>query len=168
MTPLSFSNDILQLIGLNKNGGTVSSLPSLSGTSASTSYRLALTVQYYDPSAVVIIVSLVPDASYSTYSTVIASLGDGSNVVNTAATLTSSSDFFTAQGGRGKADFLFVIDNSGSMSDEQTAVSQAATEFGAAIQASGLDYMMGVITTDSDVLSIKTSTDKARRGLIPA
>jgi hypothetical protein len=51
-----------------------------------------------------------------------------------------------------KADFIFVIDNSGSMQEEQAALVAAADSFYAALLTSGLDFRLGVITTDSDVL----------------
>ena len=51
-----------------------------------------------------------------------------------------------------RADFLFVVDNSGSMQEEQSAIANAASEFAAALLTSGLDARLGVITTDSDVL----------------
>ncbi len=51
-----------------------------------------------------------------------------------------------------KTDFIFVIDNSGSMQEEQAALVAAADSFYAALLTSGLDFRLAVITTDSDVL----------------
>lgn len=51
-----------------------------------------------------------------------------------------------------KSDFIFVVDNSGSMLEEQAALSAAATSLFEAFAASGLDFRIGVVTTDSDVL----------------
>jgi len=51
-----------------------------------------------------------------------------------------------------KTDFLFVIDNSASMLEEQTALANASDSLFDAFQRSGLDFRVGVITTDSDVL----------------
>ncbi len=51
-----------------------------------------------------------------------------------------------------KSDFIFVVDNSGSMIEEQAALANAASSLFAAFAASGLDFRIGVITTDSDVL----------------
>jgi hypothetical protein len=107
----------------------------------------------------VVIVSLVPEDNYNTYAAVLTALGDGTNVLPTGSVVADQSDSFTAAAGGGSADFLFVIDNSGSMSNEQTAVSQAAANFITEIQNSGLDFRIGVITTDSAVLSTMTSTD---------
>ncbi|MEM6928046.1 MAG: vWA domain-containing protein [Myxococcota bacterium] len=46
------------------------------------------------------------------------------------------------------ADVLFVVDNSGSMSDNQAALASNFPSFIEAISGSGLDYHVGVITTD--------------------
>ncbi len=51
-----------------------------------------------------------------------------------------------------KTDFLFVVDNSASMLEEQTALANSADALFQAFRASGLDFRIGVITTDSDVL----------------
>ena len=51
-----------------------------------------------------------------------------------------------------KTDFIFVVDNSASMLEEQTALANSADALFQAFQASGLDFRIGVITTDSDVL----------------
>jgi hypothetical protein len=51
-----------------------------------------------------------------------------------------------------KTDFIFVIDNSASMLEEQSALANAADGLFAAFERSGLDFRIGVITTDSDVL----------------
>jgi len=51
-----------------------------------------------------------------------------------------------------KSDFIFVVDNSGSMSEEQAALVNASAALYNAFQSAGLDFRLGVITTDSDVL----------------
>ncbi|MBL8957162.1 MAG: hypothetical protein JNK82_40690, partial [Myxococcaceae bacterium] len=51
-----------------------------------------------------------------------------------------------------KADFIFVVDNSNSMSEEQAALANASAALYNAFQSAGLDFRLGVVTTDSDVL----------------
>jgi hypothetical protein len=51
-----------------------------------------------------------------------------------------------------KTDFIFVVDDSASMIEEQAALAAAADGLFAAFQRSGLDFRIGVVTTDSDVL----------------
>ena len=50
------------------------------------------------------------------------------------------------------ADILFTIDNSCSMSDQQSEISTNASLFMTALDATGIDYQVGVITTDSPAL----------------
>ncbi len=56
-------------------------------------------------------------------------------------------DTFT-QGNAGLADVLFVVDNSCSMNEEQTALAAAGPAFMNAVQARGGDYALAVTTTD--------------------
>jgi len=51
-----------------------------------------------------------------------------------------------------KTDFIFVVDNSASMTEEQAALGAASDGLFSAFTSSGLDFRVGVITTDSDVL----------------
>ncbi|MBK7859141.1 MAG: hypothetical protein IPJ65_11080 [Archangiaceae bacterium] len=51
-----------------------------------------------------------------------------------------------------KSDFIFVVDNSGSMSEEQAALVSASAALYGAFASAGLDFRLGVVTTDSDVL----------------
>ena len=69
----------------------------------------------------------------------------------------SNSDIFD-QGFPEAVDVLWVLDNSCSMSDEITAVEQGLDAFIANFVTMGLDYQMGVITTDMD--------DAAQSGLL--
>ncbi len=48
---------------------------------------------------------------------------------------------------QGKVDLLFVIDNSGSMMEEQQSVGQNFASLMSAAQSSGVDYQIGVTTT---------------------
>lgn len=49
----------------------------------------------------------------------------------------------------GAADFLWVIDNSGSMSDEQDNVAAAVDTFLSVLMSSGIDWRLGVTTTET-------------------
>jgi hypothetical protein len=51
-----------------------------------------------------------------------------------------------------KSDFIFVVDNSASMSEEQTALANAANGLYQGFANSALDFRLGVVTTDSEVL----------------
>ncbi len=52
----------------------------------------------------------------------------------------------------GMVDFIWIVDNSGSMIDEQEAVAQTAQAFIEELTSKGIDFHLGVATTDSYVL----------------
>jgi len=52
----------------------------------------------------------------------------------------------------GMVDFIWDVDNSGSMIDEQEAVAQTANAFIQQLTSKGIDFHLGVATTDSYVL----------------
>lgn len=54
----------------------------------------------------------------------------------------------TKLGGKKKVDILFVVDNSGSMSTEQNAIAARFSTFINTLDSEGLDYRIGVTTTD--------------------
>ncbi len=153
VTPTEVANEIIQQIGVNTTGGAISGLPTAPASSpTTTTFRCLITIMYYDANTIIILVSVVPENQYDSFSTILVSLGDGTNVTDKGASTSSQTDSFTATEGGGKADFLFVVDNSGSMGGEQTAVSNAATSFTSRMSTSGLDFMMGIVTTDSSTL----------------
>ncbi|MBS1962573.1 MAG: hypothetical protein JST04_10175 [Bdellovibrionales bacterium] len=57
-----------------------------------------------------------------------------------------------------KIDVLFMIDNSQSMSPEQTIIGQSFTDFIAEFQKKNVDFHLGVITTDVDSAPKKFAT----------
>lgn len=68
--------------------------------------------------------------------------GEGTN-------LSEQTDHFEQLTGR-KVDVLFVVDNSGSMSEEQTNLRDNFADFIRAAQTWGTDFQIGVVTTESD------------------
>lgn len=94
--------------------------------------------------------SLAVDENDTTKSAVVPLSGEGTYD-------TDQTDVFQQLAGQ-EVDVLFIVDNSGSMSDEQNNL---ATNFGAFTNSAGLwdtDYQIGVITTDID----ETNSDAAR------
>ncbi|MBI2378338.1 MAG: hypothetical protein HYV07_30340 [Deltaproteobacteria bacterium] len=51
-----------------------------------------------------------------------------------------------------QADFLWVVDNSASMQEEQEALADAATAFFDALTRTNLDFRLGVVSTDGEAL----------------
>ena len=61
----------------------------------------------------------------------------------------------------GKADFLWVIDNSGSMADELANLSKTVQLFGTTMKSFGIDFRVGVTTTDTYLLDEDPTAYKA-------
>jgi len=57
-----------------------------------------------------------------------------------------SAESYTVQ--VGQVDILFVIDNSGSMSEEQKRMAESFPNFVQGLDIAGLDYRIGIVTTD--------------------
>lgn len=142
---------------------TTLSLPAVQGDdTTATEMNLKLLVFHLGTDGVLINAVLVPKNQANKFASAVSSAVNPTNTIVSGATLVEASDSFTVQAGSDKADFLFVVDNSGSMSDEQNALSQAAQDFIAVINNSGFDYSIGVITTsyDSDLLQNDTNFPK--------
>ena len=152
-TPTDLVKALLELVGRSTGEGTLGNLPeSLEDELAALLYEMRLSVCYFSQEDVVVLLSLVIDDVADLYENVSRGVTDGTNVGDTQSTREQQTDQFTGTGSGGQADFLFVIDNSGSMGNEQEALSQAAAEFINVITSSGLDFQIGTITTDSQTL----------------
>ena len=95
------------------------------------------------------VAAVVSETTYNTYESTVSNIINGARVSVKGGNLRKETSKFEGVSGSGKADFLFVIDNSGSMSDNQNALAQAADDFSSEIQNSGLKYRSAIITTDS-------------------
>lgn len=153
ITSIELNNQILNLIGSTVQGGTITNLPPTQNTNTSyTNFRYYITIKYINSTEIIIISSLVPESEVSTFEALINGFNDGTNIGSSSSTLNTTQDTYAAQSGNNDADFLFVIDNSGSMREEQSAISSAASEFWNKMTSAGLDFNVGVITTDSQSL----------------
>lgn len=161
-TIIEIANSLSQIFSYTNAGG----LPSENLTAVSAADPVASAFRIFivtfflddDPDKAFLLATVVREDVYENYATENGRGVNPGNVVSQEANYTTGSNDFTAQAGSGLADFLFVIDNSGSMSDEQTAISQVATDFQSTMTNSGLDYRMATITTDSSTLR-DTDTD---------
>ncbi|GLQ30514.1 hypothetical protein [Litoribrevibacter albus] len=166
-TPTDVANDLVQLLGVNKIGGVITNLPvALDSEIGETNYRLNMTVVFLendpiaeDDNKVLLLVSLVNETEVESFEGLISGLTDGTNIAEPTDTTTVGASTFTGSSVQSKADFLFVIDNSGSMFDEQQAVANAADDFEARINNSGLDIRIGTINTGSYILLADTNQD---------
>lgn len=151
LTPTDASNALLSVLAVHTPTGLIGGLPSPPpGAVTENRMRMNLTFMMFDPCSVVVLAAFAAESEAREQQGLAGAVSDGTNVVPTSETVVSESETFTTEQGGGLADFLFVVDNSGSMSDEQNAVAQAGEEFFSAISSSGLDFQIGTITTDSD------------------
>ncbi|MCB1193294.1 MAG: hypothetical protein KDK90_22835, partial [Leptospiraceae bacterium] len=147
------SNTLIQEIGANVADGTVTALPvPQSGEASSTSFKVILQATYSGSGAGVVGVGVTNSADYAANEAVLLGFLDGTNVATSGSSKASTVDIFTGTADS-KVDFVWVVDNSGSMAGEQTAVSDAATTFFSKLGNNHLDYRLGVLATGGNTCS---------------
>ena len=115
----------------------------------STEFRMLVTVTMFN-SNFYYTVSISPkaDAIFQENFALMTALSSGTNYTGINERLVSNTNNFSGvAGASNRADFLFMIDDSGSMGDQQTALSVAANDFESAIALAGMDYNIAVLTT---------------------
>lgn len=151
--PTKVAGDLAQLWGLHAEDGSVASIPSVADDeSMSTTFTIRTGVLYDSADRVLISVAVVASDLAGTYRALTDLTTDPGNAVLRGLTISEKTDTFTADGGGGKADFLFAVDNSISMENEQINLANAASTFSSVLDSSGLDFKLGVVTTDSSAL----------------
>ncbi len=153
------SNILLGLVGVNSAGGTVTNLPSPVGSeSSATTFHVVMQVSYSSTCPEVVGIGVSTTPNYSATEALLSGFLDGTNTSCGTVTKTAKTDSFSGAADP-KADFVWVVDDSGSMSGEQTAVQNAATAFFSSLTAKRLDYRIGVIKTSSSTLRNAGGTD---------
>jgi hypothetical protein len=149
MTVTELSNHLINVLGKSVPGGTVSNLPVSAGTEvAGNDFRVVLQATYSTTGNELVGIGVSRTANFSSNEAIINSLLDGTNILPAGSSKVSKSDTFVAAADP-KVDFLWVVDNSGSMAGEQASVQNAATTFFNSLANKHLDYRLGVITTGS-------------------
>jgi hypothetical protein len=121
------------------------------GASETTQFRLLLSVlelngRYYYQ------VAVVPDSAYDNFGAIAESIVSSGNLTIKYSAEFSAADTFTGiDASTNLTDFLFVIDDSGSMGDEQEAVKAVSEDFGAAVNNAGLDFNIAIISTGDKI-----------------
>jgi hypothetical protein len=141
--PLELAGNILSTIA----GGGVTGLPFADVAAPSeTEFRFFLLSGVYNGVTFYLAV-VVPERLYSEYEILINTILNAASIKELNGVLQAKTDTFTTGTAKSKADFLFVIDDSGSMSDDQDAVAKAAKDFTGVMKTSGVSYRMAIITT---------------------
>jgi hypothetical protein len=150
LTTNALNNMIFEQLGGNITGAQFTNLPADNPkASQAQNFRCLLTVQYFSTQDIVVTSAVIRESELANYEALVEGLGNGSNVGDKGSQRRAGTDQFEVQGSSNKADFLWVVDNSGSMSDEQTSVANAGTEFSSRVKNANLDFQVSVITTDS-------------------
>lgn len=147
--PLTLAKEIVTILSGEKTDG----IPIASSTATiDTLFRLILLYGEYESSSFYIAV-VVPEKSYTQYETQSKHIVNAARITPKASTPTTITNSFTQSNSSQKADFLFVVDDSGSMFDNQNALSQASDDFSKEMQGSGIAYRSAVITTGNGATS---------------
>jgi hypothetical protein len=148
MSPMEVSSSIVKTL----SNGTATGFPVADPNApAETAHRLFLMYGQYK-GVVFYVAFVIPESLFSQYEIVANQVTTGARVNEGGKTTTSKDETFTQQkAGGGSADFLFVVDDSGSMSDDQDALSQAAKDFTAEMSNSGVSYRSAIITTGDGI-----------------
>ena len=143
-------NTLVGLVGTaTEPSGTVTNLPSSTAGTSSTGFRMVIQASQECGATVLAVIS--PTSQYSALESQIITLVDGTNVDCSTSSKSFINGSFTTSG-TSLADFLFVVDNSGSMSEEQATVVSNALTFFDRLNTIGADFRIGVITSDSSTL----------------
>jgi trimeric autotransporter adhesin len=147
MKPTDVSNHLIQEIGTNSPNGTVSNLPLPQGSeTTSTDFRAIVQVTYNQYGSEMIGVGVTTATTYTNNQAIISTFLNGSNLIVTGTTLVDKTDTFTGTE-LPKVDFVWVVDNSGSMREEQSSVENNAITFFNKLNDKHLDFQLGVLAT---------------------
>ena len=144
-TTVALSNQIA-----NTLAGTTEILPDANATAVTaTEFRMFVTVTSFN-NEYYYTVSISPkiDAIFNENFALMTALSSGTNYTGINERLVSNRNYFKGvPGASNQVDFLFMVDDSGSMSDQQDALTAAANDFETAITLAGIDYNIALLTT---------------------
>ncbi|MBK8397950.1 MAG: Ig-like domain-containing protein [Leptospiraceae bacterium] len=161
------SNALLQSVGLNAVNGSVvvTSLPQYQATeTASTSFRAIVQVTYkVGEGGQVVGIGLSNSTDYAANQALLESFLGGTNINCSKTTYLAKTETKTGKADP-KVDFVWVVDNSSSMSQEQEEVASATSTFFNKLSLKRIDYRLGVITTGGDGGSSECSNPNSTSG----
>ncbi len=149
----------------------IGQLPDVQGEAPTTSLTLAAYVEVPTTTTTArIVLAIVPEAATASAATRLSDLTNSSHVGTQGDLLTT--ECLTSTAASLRVDFVWVVDNSASMQEEQAALAIAADTFFAALQRTRIDFRLGVVTTDGDALQgggftndLETFRDRVRVGI---
>ncbi|GIX43064.1 MAG: hypothetical protein KatS3mg129_2797 [Leptospiraceae bacterium] len=145
-------NSLIELIGTIDGSGNVSNFPDdPPSANLDTQFRIVIQASQDENGNAVVLVGVTTVNNYENVEDALTGLTDGTNVGPVDSTPKDYIDILLADNPP-KADFLFVVDNSGSMSQEQNAVANNSLAFFDRLNNLGVDFKIGTITTDNSNL----------------
>jgi len=145
-------NSLIALIGTVDGSGNVSNFPdNPPSADVVNQFRIVIQASQDSNGNAVIVVGVTTVSNYANVEDALSGLTDGTNVGPVNSQPQDYMDILLADNPP-KADFLFVIDNSGSMYEEQTAVANNSLAFFDRLNSLGVDFKIGTITTDNSNL----------------
>ncbi len=155
-TVTGLSNHLISVIGTSMPGGTVTGFPASGATEQNdTSFRVLIQATYSTTGAELVAVGVSRAENYAVNQTTLTSLINGTSIVPAGSTILAKTDTFTGAEDP-KVDFVWVVDNSGSMKEEQTSVSNNAVTFFNLLNNKRLDFRLAVIATGSTGSNLNT------------
>ncbi|WP_318464958.1 vWA domain-containing protein [Photobacterium leiognathi] len=159
--PTELLTEIMQKIAINKINGKFDTLIPAKSEQPTENFQFDISISFSEITKTAVITStLVAKDKSEVYSDLIASTTSESVTAPIGTSLIPHKDTYTAAEQKtAKSDFLFVIDNSGSMGGEQDEISKLTTDFIDTMNETAIDFNVAVITTDSDTLRGKGFTN---------
>ena len=149
MKPTDVSNHLIQEIGKNTDSpsSSVTNLPLPQGSeTTSTDFRAIVQVTYNQYGNEMIGVGVTTATTYTSNQAIISTFLNGSNLIDKGTQLVDKTDTFTGTE-LPKVDFVWVVDNSGSMTEEQSSVINNSLTFFNKLNGKNLDFRLGVLAT---------------------
>ncbi|MGK5092760.1 hypothetical protein WDW89_12195 [Deltaproteobacteria bacterium TL4] len=147
LSPSALSALILKTIGVHEPGGKADNIPELDSNLLTTDFRMDLAILYKNNENVFLIVALTTDELYESLQGTMNATANVFNIVAPGSYLKAGADEYTAREPVTNADFLVVIDHSGSMFEEQESIAKNAAAFFDKLESAGFTFNLGVITT---------------------
>ncbi len=141
-------NDIVKAV----LGGTVAGTLATTGSTDTGPYSLQVEVLVRSPTSTVVVMGLARAARVASDELTlfrVDDLANGSAIAQFGDDTGTQCDRFGVEAAT-QVDFVLVIDNSGSMGNEQNAMKAAVTALGAQLDSSTVDWRIGVLTSDVD------------------
>lgn len=164
--PTELSAHLINQVGVSTDGGSanVSSLTPVGSETATTTFRVIAQVTYTTGTGSELIgIGVTNESNYSANEALLTSFLNGTNLTSAGSSLASKTDSYTGVADP-KVDFVWVVDNSGSMAAAQNGVSTAATTFFSKLGNKHLDYRLAVIATGGN----GTNKDKTPSNTVAA